>query len=185
MSLTISFSYCFFSEKSIEDRLIAVSTDYSLCTYLLIPLGFGLFYALVYPYFILGVNSIRTHSKGMQKARALKEKIDSLDGKIKLEKKTRDLDSVRAGIKEISELKTQIKELEIATLSFEEQIFDKDTQISKIAKEKKELNQTLTDENKSLIKEQERIKSLLKKSLDLPNNYNDENYVKLFELIKG
>ena len=101
-----------FSDKLIENRIDYITEHFtSIWHQLFFPLIFALFYVLILPYFMLGIDILIRNAKTGRNKNLTKEKIQDLKNKQQIAVEERIYEEKKAGNAEISELNIKIAEL--------------------------------------------------------------------------
>ncbi len=137
-----------FSEKSIEERIIYISNNFSEIEFtLLYPLIFSALYVLALPYLMWIIESLSKYAKTGRKQNLVNEKIDDLIDKQKIAKEERKYEEERAGNLEISLLNTKIAELTTENEEKQKLLNSLRIDLTEIKKEKNRLEQYINLEN--------------------------------------
>ncbi|MFY0483306.1 hypothetical protein ACI6PS_11940 [Flavobacterium sp. PLA-1-15] len=156
-----------FSDFAIEEKISIIDTYYCNLSAILWPIGLGIFYVLILPYFNLMIEKLL----GLAKNERYKIKNKIIDENLSIRKKQatneRDIADIKAGTSQINELKSQIDNLTIEKNDKSETITTlrelHNTEINNL----REQNTILTN----------RIDELLNKNIDVENKYSENSKV--------
>jgi hypothetical protein len=145
-----SITTLIFSTKSIEDRIIYISENFTnIWNQLYFPIIFAFFYVLVLPYLMLGIDILIRFAKTGRKKNLTKEKIQDLLDRQEIAVEERIYEEKKAGNAEMSELNLQIVELGASNEEKLKIINSLKLDVQQIKKEKTTLEQFISLDDSS------------------------------------
>lgn len=154
-----------FSKIAIEDRIYIIEQEYCKPENIYWPVGIALFYTIIIPVIMIGVDWILAPIKKIRIGRIYQSKDFVTDEKIKLARKEFELKNVESGNKQIEDFQRQIQDLEES----------KNMLVSHHQLEKDELNKIIKESSIMLKESRERSDQLSGQILHLQSDLEERH----------